>query len=149
MSDTPIENKPHYAVIDLTQERYYSLGRFISKAFANQMQTMLEPSIRSAVHSLVYTMLDKVSEDSYSEEFDKVLNASIKQAIQNDELKLSEENLDWIYSSQKTLQEASENTKQRAKDILSILSEVKMDGDPYKIKLIMDFIETLAYPRKE
>ena len=150
MASNLIDEKPQmrYAVIDLQKDSYYSLGRTLTDSFGKQLEAMLEPAIKSAVNSLVYTLLSRVSEKQYSEEFSKMLQQTLVETIRDGDFKIHDETMSQLYESNKKMSRLIDGLAQRGAQIMQFMNEVKMDGEPYKIKQIIDFIQDIAYPNE-
>ena len=136
-----------YAIVELKPDNYYSLSRAIIKDFSRQMEEMLKPSIYSAVNSLVYRLVDKVSEERYSDSFSKVVEDSVVAALENPEIGISDETLSKLQSDNFELRNKLYDIENRAKQILHILEEIEMSGKPHQIGQINDFINGVAYPK--
>jgi predicted ribosome quality control (RQC) complex YloA/Tae2 family protein len=142
----PHKKPARYAVVDLQEHGYMSLGKILADAFSHQIENMIAPAIASSVHSFVYKLLDKTSVEQYSPEFSKLLNDAVRDAFASDRLLQADNGLSAVYSAHEALESELKRISRFAQNLLATMDKINMQGNPTHIKQIMDFLHDLAFP---
>ena len=143
--NTPYIPVPKYAVISLEDDqRYPEFTRRLKGAFSDQIQAMIEPSIKAAAENFVYNLFERSSEERYSKNFLEILHSAVVTALSDPSLGLSNEEIAWQKGRIEALEMRERQRISVAANIRNLMNNIQMTGNPQEIKALVDFIASCA-----
>ena len=132
-----------YVLID-TDSRRQSIGTIFKSALQERLKNQLQPAIDAAAQACAEEMLSQKGAEWYCDDpLEKIISEAFD-AIYSGELSASEVQITLIVQSQERLSKKTSEWIDRAKNVQEALQAVQMTGSPAYIKMIVDFIDTVA-----